>query len=124
MCVQPALIYFYEFVCKVRQIKPSAMFFSRERIDCMSKGNKGDGDEEDGGVRWHVGGQYYRVCYSCHSSLTELMEVQVTNVLIFLSVLLMNVGIRFHRSFGFPVRQILQAKNCTSLGETPWDESC
>ena len=51
------------------------MFFSRERIAYKSKGNNGDEDEEDGGgVRWHVGGQYYRVCYSCHSSLTELME--------------------------------------------------
>ena len=59
---------------EVRQIKPSAMFFSRERIAYKSKENNGDEDEEDGGVRWHVGGQYYRVCYSCHSSLTELME--------------------------------------------------
>ena len=59
---------------EIQQIKPSAMFFSRERIAYKSKENNGDEDEEDGGVRWHVGGQYYRVCYSCHSSLTELME--------------------------------------------------
>ena len=52
----------------------NSMFFSRERIAYKSKENNGDEDEEDGGVRWHVGGQYYRVCYSCHSSLTELME--------------------------------------------------
>ena len=50
------------------------MFFDRERIEYMGKGNIDDGYEEDSGARWHVGGQYYRVCYSCHSSLTELME--------------------------------------------------
>ena len=59
---------------KVRQIKPSALFFNCQRIGYKSMGNNSDGQEDDRGVRWHVGGQYYRVCYSCHSSLTELME--------------------------------------------------
>ena len=38
---------------EIRQIKPSAMFFSRERISYKSKENNGDEDEEDGCVRWH-----------------------------------------------------------------------
>ncbi len=47
---------------EVRQIKPSAMYFSQQRMSAYDK------------VVKCVGGQSYRVCYSCHSSLAELME--------------------------------------------------
>jgi hypothetical protein len=49
---------------EVCQIRPSAMYFSKEKM----------GELDDNKVMRHVGGQFYRVCYSCHSSLTELLE--------------------------------------------------
>jgi len=42
----------------VRQIRPCAMYFNREQIEK--------------GIISDQGGEFYRVCYSCHSSLTEL----------------------------------------------------
>ena len=45
----------------VRQIKPSAMFFTKEKL-------------EKHGINCHEGGEFHRVCYSCHSSLEELQE--------------------------------------------------
>ncbi len=44
----------------VRQIKPSAMFFHRRHL-------------EDYGMSYHEGGEFHRVCYSSHSSLSELV---------------------------------------------------
>ena len=44
---------------EVLQIRPSAMYFKKDRIDKVIK---------------CVGGESYRVCYSCHSSLSELKD--------------------------------------------------
>ena len=48
---------------EVCQIKPTAMYFTQERMK----------DKEDKIVHC-VGANYYRVCYATHSSLTELKE--------------------------------------------------
>ena len=54
-----------EMPFEVRQIKPSAMYFNQEKLKEI--GNT---------TAVHVGGkgEFWRVCYSCHSSLQELLE--------------------------------------------------
>ncbi len=61
---------------EVCQIRPSAMYFDRERLAELAKQGVATSGTEDKniGVMKNDGGQYYRVCYSSHSSLTELME--------------------------------------------------
>ena len=51
---------------EVRQIKPSAMYFSKKRLKDL------DFSTEYPVI--HQGGEFYRVCYSCHSSLEELLN--------------------------------------------------
>lgn len=48
---------------EVCQIRPSAMYFRKERLNEL----------EDKVVKC-IGGQSYRVCYSCHSSMAELLD--------------------------------------------------
>lgn len=50
---------------EVRQIRPSAMYFCKSRLAEMVGEDK---------VAKCTGGQMYRVCYSCHSSLNELKD--------------------------------------------------
>jgi len=53
---------------EVCQIKPSAAFFTKERMNSLSKADL------DPGLSLSQGVNYYRVCYSAHSSLTELRD--------------------------------------------------
>jgi len=50
---------------EVRRIRPSAMFFTGQVLESMRGGVAKPFDED---------GQSYRLCYSCHASLTELRE--------------------------------------------------
>lgn len=51
---------------EVCQIKPSAMYFTKKKMECLAQAG------QDSVVSVSQGGSNYRVCYSCHSSLTEL----------------------------------------------------
>jgi len=51
---------------EVCQIKPSALFFTKSRMDKLTKAGL------DRVMYETQGENYYRICYSCHSSLTEL----------------------------------------------------
>ena len=54
---------------EVRQIRPSAMYFTQERLRKMNQNQS-----ENSLAAIHEGGELYRVCYSCHSSLQELLD--------------------------------------------------
>merc|ERR1740128_1450254 len=51
---------------EVCQIKPCAMYFTKKKMDCLSSAGF------DFPMSVTQGGNNYRVCYSCHSSLSEL----------------------------------------------------